>query len=409
MYYLENIFSALDAIRTNKLRSSLTMLGIMIGVASVVLMVAIGRGAQQSVTERIQSMGTNLLIIQPGSPTQSDVRSLFRRSGGGNNVSLTTSDADAVAEFVRDVSGISPENRSSMQAIKGNLNMSTSVVGVTPDYPEVNNFPIEYGRFITEEDLQLSSKVVVLGQEVVSTLFLGQNPIGEDIRLENNIFTVVGVMRQKGQQGFTNQDEIALIPLSTMQQRIQGTDSVSTINVSVTSQDKMEQTKELITAVLMNEHRIANAADQDFNVLNQAEVVETLNEVTQIFTLLLGGIAAISLLVGGIGVMNIMLVSVTERTREIGIRKAIGARKRDVLQQFLVESTVLTVLGGTIGILLSFLGVWLISLFSEISAIISTGSIILAVAFSITIGVFFGMLPAWKAAKLKPIDALRYE
>jgi len=409
MYYLENIFSALDAIRTNKLRSSLTMLGIMIGVASVVLMVAIGRGAQQSVTQRIQSMGTNLLIIQPGSPGESDVRSLFHQSGGGNNISLTTDDADAVRQFVKNLKGISPENRSSMQAIKGNLNMSTSVVGVTPDYPEVNNFPVEYGRFITQEDLLLSSKVVALGQEVVNTLFEDQNPIGEDIRLENNIFTVVGVMSQKGQQGFSNQDDIAFIPLSTMQQRIQGTDSVSTINVSVTSQEKMEQTKELITAVLMNEHRIANAADQDFNVLNQAEVVETLNEVTQIFTLLLGGIAAISLIVGGIGVMNIMLVSVTERTREIGIRKAIGARKRDILQQFLVESTVLTILGGTIGILLSFLGVWLISIFSEISAIISTGSIILAVAFSITIGVFFGMLPAWKAAKLKPIDALRYE
>jgi len=409
MYYLENIFSALDAIRTNKLRSSLTMLGIMIGVASVVLMVAIGRGAQQSVTQRIQSMGTNLLIIQPGSPTQSDVRSLFHRSGGGTNVSLTTSDADAVAQFVRDLSGISPENRSSMQVIKGNQNMSTSVVGVTPDYTMVNNFPVEFGRFITEEDLFSSSKVVVLGQEIVSTLFNGQNPIGEDIRLENNIFTVVGVMSQKGQQGFSNQDDIAFIPLTTMQQRIQGTDSVSTINVSVTSQEKMEQTKSLITAVLMNEHRIANSEDQDFNVLNQAEVVETLNEITRIFTLLLGGIAAISLLVGGIGVMNIMLVSVTERTREIGIRKAIGARKRDILQQFLVESTVLCILGGTIGILLSFIGVWLVSAFSEVSAIISIGSIVLAVTFSITIGVFFGMLPAWKAAKLKPIDALRYE
>jgi len=409
MYYLENIFSALDAIRTNKLRSSLTMLGIMIGVASVVLMVAIGRGAQQSVTQRIQSMGTNLLIIQPGSPTQSDVRSLFHRSGGGTNVSLTTSDADAVAQFVRDLSGISPENRSSMQVIKGNQNMSTSVVGVTPDYTMVNNFPVEFGRFITEEDLFSSSKVVVLGQEIVSTLFNGQNPIGEDIRLENNIFTVVGVMSQKGQQGFSNQDDIAFIPLTTMQQRIQGTDSVSTINVSVTSQEKMEQTKSLITAVLMNEHRIANSEDQDFNVLNQAEVVETLNEITRIFTLLLGGIAAISLLVGGIGVMNIMLVSVTERTREIGIRKAIGARKRDILQQFLVESTVLCILGGTIGILLSFIGVWLVSAFSEVSAIISIGSIVLAVTFSITIGVFFGMLPAWKAAKLKPSDALRYE
>ncbi len=409
MYYLENILSALDAIRTNKLRSSLTMLGIMIGVASVVLMVAIGRGAQQSVTERIQSMGTNLLIIQPGSPGESDVRSMFRRSGGGNNVSLTTADANAIAIFVRNLNGISPENRSSMQVIKGNQNMSTSVVGVTPDYPEVNNFPIEFGNFITEEDLLSSSKVVVLGQEIVRTLFAGQNPIGEDIRMENHIFTVVGVMSEKGQQGFSNQDDIAFIPLTTMQQRIQGTDSVSTINVSVTSQDKMEQTKGLITAVLMNEHRIAKSEDQDFNVLNQAEVVETLSEITRIFTLLLGGIAAISLLVGGIGVMNIMLVSVTERTREIGIRKAIGARKRDILQQFLVESTVLCILGGTIGILLSFLGMWLISAFSEVMVIISTGSIILAVAFSITIGVFFGILPAWKAAKLKPIDALRYE
>lgn len=410
--FLENLRSALDAIRSNKMRSALTMLGVIIGVSSVVLMVGIGQGSQQQVTERIESLGTNLLMVRPGSPSQTNVRSFFfrfSRSGGGSSDVLKSDDAVAIEKHVTGLLGISPELSSNMQAIVGNKNMQVSVVGVTPDYTIVNNFDIEYGSFITEKNLEDQEKVVVLGQEVVRTLFGTENPIGKNIRLQNYIFKIVGIMEEKGQQGATNQDEVALIPLTTMQKRIQGTSGVSTINVSVEKQEEMDQVASLIETVVRNEHRITNVVDQDFNVQNQSDTVETLNEVTQTFTFLLGGIAAISLIVGGIGVMNIMLVSVTERTREIGICKAIGAKKADILQQFLVESVVLSVLGGIIGILISYIGAWIVTNYAETRAIISVGSIILAFSFSIGIGIFFGILPAWKAAKLKPIDALRYE
>ena len=406
MYYLENFYSALDAIRSNKMRSGLTMLGVIIGVASVVLMVAIGRGAQKDVTDRIESLGTNLLIVQPGSPNQTDVRSMFRR--GGATSTLTLEDAEAIEENVPNLLGVSPESRTSMQLIVGNLNMSTSVIGAVPAYADINNFPLQYGSFITDRHVEDMEKVIVLGQEIVSTLFKNQNPIGKDIRVQNHIFTVIGIMSEKGQQGFSNLDDVAFIPLSTMLQRVQGTQYVSTINVSVTDADAMENTQSMITAVLLNKHRKA-VADQDFTVLNQAEAVETLNEVTQTFTYLLGGIAAISLLVGGIGVMNIMLVSVTERTREIGIRKAIGAKKRDILQQFLVESIVLSVMGGCIGMVLSYTGAWLVSHYAGMTTLISFSSVLLAIGFSVVVGVTFGILPAYKAATLKPIDALRYE
>lgn len=410
MFILENIRSALDAIRSNKLRSGLTMLGIIIGVASVVMMVAIGKGAQAEVTSRLESMGTNLLIVQPGSPSQTDVRSFFRRSGGGGSAStLTLEDAQAIKDNIKNLRGVSPELRSNYQLINGNLNMSASVVGAGPDYPLVNNFSIEYGSFVDENNLKNREKVIVLGTGIIQTLFPDVNPIGRDVRVGENIFTIIGTMETKGQQGFINYDEYAFVPITTMQKRLMGVDTLSAINISVENQSDMEKVLSGVTDLLMKEHRINSAEDQDFNVLNQAQAVETLNEVTQTFTFLLGGIAAISLLVGGIGVMNIMLVSVTERTREIGIRNAIGAKKSDILQQFIVEAVVLSVFGGAIGILISFLGAWLITEFVGTRAIISSGSVFLAFAFSIIIGVIFGFLPAYKAASLKPIDALRYE
>lgn len=407
LYFLENLRSALDAIYSNKLRSGLTMLGVIIGVSSVVLMVGIGKGSQEAITARIQSLGTNLLIIQPGSPGQSNVRSLFFRSGGGGGSTdvLDMDDVNAIHTHVSGLSGVSPELTGSKQAIVGNQNMQVSMIGAMPDYVNVNNFQVEFGSFITDTHLQAQQKVIVLGQEVVRTLFGSENPIGQDIRLENNIFTVIGVMEEKE----SNLDEVAIVPLTTMQKRVQGTNGVSKINISVAKQEDMTDISAVLETVIRNEHRITDIADQDFNVVNQSDTVETLNEVTQTFTFLLGGIAAISLIVGGIGVMNIMLVSVTERTREIGIRKAIGAKKTDILQQFLVESMVLSILGGAIGVGISYLGAWLVMKYASTQVIISMSSIVLALSFSMGIGICFGILPAWKAAKLKPIDALRYE
>ncbi len=407
MNFLENLRNALSAIGSNKLRSALTMLGIIIGVASVVLMVAIGQGAQRSVTSRIQSLGTNLLSITPGSTSQTNVRSM----GGGQSASaLPNDDIAAIRDSVSGLNGIAPEQRSRQQAIVGNRNTSTSVVGTTADYAVVRNVSIAKGSFITDAQNTGMERVAVLGSEVVSTLFPNTPyPIGESMRIGNHIFTVIGVMESKGQQGFTNLDDMVVIPLSTMQKRMTGEETVTSISVSVADQDSMEDVQKLITAVLLNAHGITNPGKQDFTVLNQADAVETLNEVTGTFTLLLGGIAAISLLVGGIGVMNIMLVSVTERTREIGLRKAIGARKRDILLQFLVESTVLSLLGGIIGIALSAGGSWVVKTYAGLDASIELSSVLLAFLFSVGVGILFGMLPAYKAAALRPIQALRYE
>jgi putative ABC transport system permease protein len=406
MNILENIRNALGAIGSNKMRSGLTMLGIIIGVASVVLLVAIGQGAQASVTAQIQNLGTNLLTVSPGSPSQTNVRF---GGGAGATSTLQSSDAQAIAAHVTGLSGIEPELSGREQVIAGSQNANTTVIGTTPDYVTVRNAPVAYGTFITQQHIANMDKVAVLGAQTLATLFPDDpNAIGKDIRIGNSIFTVIGVMQAKGGQGPTNQDDRILIPLTTMQWRLLGQNALSSVSVSVADQKNMEYTQQLITAVLLNEHGITDATKQDFTVLNQADAVQTLNSVTGTFTLLLGGIAAISLLVGGIGVMNIMLVSVTERTREIGIRKAIGAKKRDILLQFLVEAIVLSVLGGVIGILLSLLGSFIATHYG-VSAIIAFSSIVLAFLFSVAVGIFFGMLPAYKAANLRPIEALRYE
>jgi putative ABC transport system permease protein len=409
MSILENILNALGAIGSNKMRSGLTMLGIIIGVASVVLMIAIGQGAQRGVTSRIQSLGTNLLIISPGNPNQTNVR--FGGGGGGTaSSSLKADDIDEIRARVTGLLGIAPALQSRTQAIAGGQNVSTTLIGVTPEYASVRNAPVAAGSFITQDHVNQVAKVAVLGQTTLTSLFPNDpSPLGKDIRIGDNIFTVIGVLQAKGQQGPSNPDESILIPLTTMQSVISGQAIVSSISVSVADQANMTNVQDLITTVLLAKHRITDVKNQDFTVTNQADAVETLNQVTQIFTLLLGGIAAISLLVGGIGVMNIMLVSVTERTREIGLRKAIGAKRRDILLQFLVESTVLSVLGGSIGILLSMLGSWIVKTFWSLDATIMMSSVFLAFGFSVGVGIFFGMLPAWKAATLRPIEALRYE
>lgn len=407
MNMLENIRGALGSLNSNRLRSALTMLGIVIGVASVVLMIAIGRGAQRGVTARIQSLGTNLINISPGSPTQTNVRTA---GGGQGATTLPDDDVEAIRADVDGLLGIAPEVRARMQAITGSRNAATTVVGSTPAYLLVRNVAIAYGGFFTETNVRAMDKVAVLGPQILATLFPGDpNPIGRPLRIGTHIFTVIGVTQAKGQQGFLNFDDMILIPLSTMQKRVTGQTGVHAINVSVRDPADMPRIQETITSVLLRAHRIVDLEKQDFTVLNQADAVQTLNEVTTIFTLLLGGIAAISLLVGGIGVMNIMIVSVTERTREIGIRKAIGAKKRDILFQFLVESTILCLIGGMAGILLSTLGAWIVQASFPIDARVSLGSIALAFLFSAGVGIGFGLLPAYKAAALRPIQALRYE
>ncbi len=410
MNIFENIRNALGAIGSNKMRSALTMLGIIIGVASVVLLVAIGQGAQRSVTSRIQSLGTNLLSISPGGASQTNVR-FGGGGGGGASTTLKATDTDAIEQYAGTLlSGIEPELRGRQQAIYGNQNTNTSIVGTVPAYVTVRNAPLAVGTFITQQNLTNVDRVAVLGATVVTDLFpTNPTPIGESIHIGNDIYTVIGIMQSKGGTGLGNADDMILIPLTTMQQRITGKNVLTSISVSVKNQTDMVYAQNLITAVLMNAHRITNAKNADFQVLNQADAVSTLNSVTDVFTLLLGGIAAISLLVGGIGVMNIMLVSVTERTREIGIRKAIGAKKRDILLQFMIESTVLSVMGGLIGILISVIGSWLLKTYASLDATIAISSVILAFGFSVGVGIFFGMLPAFKAAGLRPIEALRYE
>jgi putative ABC transport system permease protein len=406
MNILENILNALGAIGSNKMRSALTMLGIVIGVASVVLLVAIGQGAASGIKSQVQGLGTNLLTISPGSPNQTNVRFSM-----GSTSSLKSTDADYITQYASELlNGIDPELSSRQQLVAGNQNTNSSVVGTVPSYLTVRNSSVEYGSFITEKNLTDVDKVAVLGPSTATTLFPNEsNPLGKSFRIGNNIFTVIGILKSKGSSGMTNRDDTVLIPLTTMQRRITGKTVLSSISVSVKNENEMDYTKKVLTAVLLNAHNITDASKQDFTVLSQADAVQTLNSVTSTLTYLLGGIAAISLIVGGIGVMNIMLVSVTERTREIGIRKAIGAKKRDIMTQFLVESTVLSVLGGAIGILISIIGSWIVTTFTSLSATIALYSVFLAFGFSVCVGIFFGMLPAWKAAKLRPIEALRYE
>ncbi len=408
MNILENILNALGAIGSNKMRSALTMLGIVIGVASVVLLVAIGQGAASGIKSQVQGLGTNLLTISPGSQNQTNVRFF---GGGGSTSSLKATDADAIQAYASELlNGIEPELSSRQQIIAGNQNTNTSVIGTVPAYLEVRNSSVAYGSFITEENLTNVDKVAVLGSSTATTLFPDEaNPLGKTFRVGNNIFTVIGVMKSKGSSGMNNRDDMVLIPLATMQRRITGKTVLSSISVSVKNENEMDYAKQVLTAILLNAHDITDTSKQDFTVLSQADAVQTLNSVTSTLTYLLGGIAAISLIVGGIGVMNIMLVSVTERTREIGIRKAIGAKKRDIMTQFLVESIVLSILGGAIGILISVAGSWIVTTYSSLEAAIALYSVFLAFGFSVCVGIFFGMLPAWKAAKLRPIEALRYE
>jgi putative ABC transport system permease protein len=406
MLFGEIISVALGALRANKLRSLLTMLGIVIGVAAVIAMVALGTGAQRAVRERITALGTTLVTVRPGQQRGMGVVIADQQT------KLTMRDAAALEERAPNVIAVQPEMSRTFQVTYLNRNTSTQIVGTTPNYLEVRKYRIETGRMFTRAEDEGKQRVAVIGPAVASALGVEtpQALVGEPVRIRGIQFTIVGVLESKGQaMGFMNPDDQVLIPLNTARFRVHGSDRLRSISVLAASEDKIPDAMADVQKVLRREHRLRPNQPDDFQMNSQADFLSTLGETTQVFTFLLSGIAAVSLLVGGIGIMNIMLVSVTERTREIGIRKALGATRRNVLLQFLIEAVVLCCMGGIIGILVGSAGAMVMSRTAGWNTQVSPGAIGLAFAFSAIVGILFGVWPARRAAVLDPIVALRYE
>jgi len=401
----EIISVALGALRANKLRSLLTMLGIVIGVAAVIAVVALGAGAQSAVKDRITSLGTTLLTVMPGQ--QRGMGVAFDQS-----VKLTMDDAKAIEEKTTTLNAVQPEINSRVQVQYLNQNASTSAVGTSANYLEVRKYELEAGRMFTSQEDEGRQRLIVLGQTVVTNLGI-RSPdaiIGENVRLKGLQFTVIGVLKSKGQSSpFGDPDDQVLIPITTGRFRVFGTDRLRSISVLAQSEDRIPDAMADVQRVLRREHRLVSGKADDFQIRSQADFLNTLGETTAVFTYLLSGIAAVSLLVGGIGIMNIMLVSVTERTREIGIRKALGATSANILLQFLIEAVVLCLLGGLIGAAVGSGGAIAMSAFAQWNTQISASSIVMAFVFSAVVGVLFGVWPARRAASLDPIVALRYE
>ena len=403
--FWESVIIALEGLKANKLRSALTMLGIIIGVGAVIAMVSIGMGVRDKVQNSIASLGSNLLIISPGATSSSGVR-----QAAGSNTSLTNKDWQAINKEITGVSLVAPSVNRQYQIVFGNKNWVTNVQGTTPEYLDVRNFLIEAGTLFTVKDLDTRTRVAVLGKTTVENLFGDINPIGQTIRINKAPFQVIGVLEAKGQSaGGMDQDDMVLIPLTTAQERVLGITHLHSISVQAEDGEIINQVQQDITNLLRSRHRLDPNMPDNFTVRNLAAVMATAEETTKTITLLLGNIAAISLLVGGIGIMNIMLVSVTERTREIGIRKALGATYYNILLQFLIEAMVIGVTGGLIGIVLGIGSSLAISAMAGWNTVVSLSSVMLAFVFSIVVGLFFGIYPARKAALLDPIDALRYE
>ena len=398
---------AFRALVRNKMRASLTMLGIIIGVAAVIAMVSIGQGAQASVQAQIESIGTNLLFISAGAQNVGGVRS---GTGDSGTNSLTAEDLEAIRREVPSVSMVTPTVNSRSQLVAGNMNWNTQIQGVSEQYPEVRKWTVQSGEFFGEADVRTAGRVIVIGQTIADNLFPGTDPVGQTLRVANLPFRVVGVMASKGQdQQGRDQDDTAFAPFTTVQKKILGNSVLRIAYVSAVSQDATYTAQEQITELLRQRHKLTANEENDFTVRNMTDIAEAANETNNTMTILLACIASVSLLVGGIGIMNIMLVSVTERTREIGIRMAIGARSSAVRSQFLIESIVLSVTGGLIGIALGIALSLLIPMLLGWQTLISSLAIIGSVLFSVAVGVFFGYYPARKAASLDPIEALRYE
>jgi len=404
--FWESVLIAFDGLKANKLRSILTMLGIIIGVGAVIAMLSVGKGVQQKVDSAIASLGSNLLIVVPGSNSPSG----GVRLAAGSNITLTNQDAQAISKEINGVNAVAPAVRQQFQVVNGNQNWMTQVQGSTTDFLDVLNWHVASGSFFTIRDLDSRARVVVLGQTVATNLFGDISPVGQTIRINKAPFRVIGVFEVKGQSGMgQDQDDIAVIPLTTAQDRLLGITYVNTISVQAESGDVINQVQDDITALLRVRHRLQPNVPDDFTVRNLAAIMATAQETTNTMTIFLGVVGAISLVVGGIGIMNIMLVSVTERTREIGIRKALGATFNNILLQFLIEAIVIGVTGGLIGIFTGLGGAQVISYVTGWATVISWTSIVASFGVSVLTGLFFGLYPARKAALLDPIDALRYE
>ena len=408
MDFLQTLKIALRALRTNKMRSFLTMLGIIIGIAAVIAMMAVGSGASYVISQQIASIGSNIILVIPGSTTSGGLR-----TGTGGAQTLTSDDVKAIMNECPSVALASGTVRSSGQAVYGNLNWSTLIMGGTPELFEIREWAVTSGRSIEPQDVDSAGKVCLLGQTVADNLFGSADPVGKIIRIKKIPFTVIGVLDRKGQspQG-TDQDDTIFVPLRTAQRnlvRSQHTNNVGALMVQAKSSALLDKAEDEINSLLNQRHRITGGKEADFSTRNLSEILAVAEQSSKAMSLLLGAVASISLIVGGIGIMNIMLVSVTERTREIGIRMAIGARKKDILLQFMTEAVLLTLLGGLIGIALGTAGATIVSKMLSWPTLISIQSITVAFCFSGAIGIFFGFYPAKKAAGLNPIDALRYE
>lgn len=407
MLFKETVQMAIEALWSNKMRSLLTMLGIIIGVGAVIAMVSIGMGVRKQVQDSIASLGSNMLIVNASAAKNS----AGVRQAAGSSTNLKLEDAEAIKKKITDAQYVTPMVQKNYQVVNGNQNWNTQVVGVSLDYMNIRSLVVANGTFITQKDIDSSSRVAVIGTTVAENLF-GENvnPVGKNIRINNDPFKVVGLLESKGQSSVgQDQDDTVIIPITTAMNRVMATDHIQSINIEVASQDKIDQVQAEVENLLRERHKIIGDKEDDFTVRNLTSIMEAMTSSTTMITLLLGSVAGISLLVGGIGIMNIMMVSVTERTREIGIRKALGATYNNIMMQFLIEAIFVGIIGGLIGIGIGCATASAISQFGGFNTVITIEPILVSFFFSVGISLFFGIYPARKAAKLDPIEALRYE